>query len=137
LSGRIFCGEPASTSPENALAREWRKSVTTITYRHAEANYRHVHELHRAATSKGTTDMKASRITLFAAAAILGTGSLVSSGHQAAAFDLSFLNKMNPKYTACVNNTRSQVLPQYRDDRKIHDAIIDACARRYPPFPQR
>lgn len=78
--------------------------------------------------------MKTSRIALAAFAAIIGLASLVGSGQPAAALDLSFLNKMNPQYRRCVANTRAQLLPQYRHDRAIHDAIIDSCNRRYPAF---
>jgi hypothetical protein len=78
--------------------------------------------------------MNTSRITLFAFAAIAGIGSLISSGQQAAALDLSFLNKMNPQYTNCVSTTRGNIAPQYRDQRAVHDGIIDYCARKYPPF---
>jgi hypothetical protein len=77
--------------------------------------------------------MKTSRIALFAFAAIVGIGSLVGSG-QAKAGSLDFLNHMNPQYTNCVATTRANIAPQYRDQRDVHDAIIDSCARKYPPF---
>jgi hypothetical protein len=76
--------------------------------------------------------MKASRIALFAFAAIVGFG--VSSGQQVAAGDLSFLNHMNPQYTNCVSSTRANIAPQYRDQRAVHDGIIEYCSRKYPPF---
>jgi hypothetical protein len=82
---------------------------------------------------QGMTDMKPSRIALFAFAAIVGTGTLVGSG-QAKAGSLDFLNHMNPQYTSCIASTRANIAPQYRDQRNVHDAIIDNCARRFPPF---
>ena len=79
--------------------------------------------------------MKTSRIALFAYAAIIGSGSLLSSAQQAAAAgSLDFLNHMNPKYTNCVATTRANIAPQYRDTRAVHDGIIDNCSRRFPPF---
>jgi hypothetical protein len=78
--------------------------------------------------------MKSSHIAVAASAVILAVGLFVGAARQAAAFDLSFLNKMNPSYTRCVSSTRAQLLPQYRDDRKVHDAIIDTCNSRYPAF---
>jgi hypothetical protein len=53
--------------------------------------------------------MKASRIALFAFAAIIGSGSLVSSAQQAAAGSLDFLNRMNPQYKNCVATTRGPI----------------------------
>lgn len=76
--------------------------------------------------------MKTSSLALAAFAAIIGIGSLVGSARQAAAIDLSFLNKMNPQYTKCVNNVRAKVTVPI--DRKLHDAIINACNARYPMF---
>ena len=110
--------------------------VTCITNNFRELAHSPCHELHSAAEqNKGTTDMKTSRAAIFAFAAVVGIGSLIGSGQQAAAeMDLSFLNHMNPQYTGCVNNTRAQLLPQYRDDRAIADAIINRCASLYPPF---
>jgi hypothetical protein len=80
------------------------------------------------------TDMKTSRIALFAFSAIIGSGALVSSAQQVAAGSLDFLNRMNPKYTNCVATTRANIAPQYRDTRAVHDGIIDNCSRRFPPF---
>jgi hypothetical protein len=80
------------------------------------------------------TDMKTSRIALFAFAAIIGSGSLVSSAQQAAAGSLDFLNRMNPQYKNCVATTRANIAPQYRDTRAVHDGIIENCSRRFPPF---
>jgi hypothetical protein len=78
--------------------------------------------------------MKTSRIALFAFAAIIGSGSLLSSAPQAAAGNLDFLNRMNPQYKNCVARTRANIAPQYRDTRAVHDGIIDSCSRKYPPF---
>jgi hypothetical protein len=78
--------------------------------------------------------MKASPIALLAFAALVGTASLLSSGHQAAAGGLDFLNHMNPQFTNCVASTRANIAPQYRDQQAVHDGIIDACAKRYPPL---
>jgi hypothetical protein len=91
-------------------------------------------ELHRAAIPTGMTDMKTSRVVLFAFAAIIGSCALVSSAQQATAGSLDFLNRMNPQYTNCVATTRANIAPQYRDTRAVHDGIIDNCARRFPPF---
>jgi hypothetical protein len=79
--------------------------------------------------------MKTSRIALSAFAAIVGIGPLVSSS-QAKAGSLDFLNHTNPQYTNCIASTRANIAPQYRDQREVHDAIIDNCARRFPPFGQ-
>jgi hypothetical protein len=78
--------------------------------------------------------MKTSRIAIFAFAAIVGTGLLLGSGQKAAAGGLDFLNHMNPQFTNCVASTRANIAPQYRDQRDVHDGIITACARQYPPL---
>jgi hypothetical protein len=79
--------------------------------------------------------MTASRLAALAFAALVGIGALATSpGEAAAAVDLSFLNHMNPEYRRCVNNTQAQLQPQHRNDRKIHDAIIDACSQRFKAF---
>ncbi|MBR1090096.1 hypothetical protein JQ621_21750 [Bradyrhizobium manausense] len=77
--------------------------------------------------------MKTSRIALFAFATIVGIGSLIGSGH-AKAGGLDFLNHMNPQFTNCVADTRAGISPQYRDQPNVHDAVIDYCARKYPPL---
>jgi hypothetical protein len=110
------------------------RRVTSITYMSVRSGHPLSPELHSAATGTGITDMKTSRVALFAFAAIIGSGSLVSSAQQAAAGNLDFLNRMNPQYTKCVATTRANIAPQYRDTRAVHDGIIDNCSRRFPPF---
>jgi hypothetical protein len=78
--------------------------------------------------------MTITRIALVAFTTLIGAGALLGSGHQAAADGLDFLNHMNPKFTNCVNSTRANIAPQYRDQRDVHDGIITACARQYPPL---
>jgi hypothetical protein len=120
----------------NALHRNSKlaRRVTPITYISVRPGHSLSPELHSAATGTGVTDMNTSRIALFAFAAIIGSGSLVSSAQQVAAGNLDFLNRMNPQYKNCVATTRANIAPQYRDTRAVHDGIIDNCARRYPPF---
>mgnify|MGYP007076049198 FL=1 len=65
---------------------------------------------------------------------IAATTTLLGSSQRAAAIDLGFLDRMNPRYKKCVNDVQAQLLPQYRNDRKIHDSIITACNSRYPAF---
>jgi hypothetical protein len=76
-----------------------------------------------------------SSLALAAVAAVIAIGSFVGTTSNAAALDLSFLTQMNPEYKRCVNNVRSQVRGPI--DRKLHDAIIDACNARYPAYPRR
>lgn len=78
--------------------------------------------------------MKTSRIALLAFAVVVGLGTLVGSVQQAAAGSFDWLNKMNPQYKNCVATTRANIAPQYRDQRAVHDGIIDHCARKFPPF---
>jgi hypothetical protein len=47
---------------------------------------------------------------------------------------LAFLNHRNPQFTNCVASTRANIAPQYRDPRDVHDGIITACVRQYPPL---
>jgi len=77
--------------------------------------------------------MCTSRLTQLACVAVIGLGALLGA-RPAAAFNLDFLNHFNPEYTNCINNVHSQLMPQYRNDQKIHDAIIDACNSRHPAF---
>jgi len=79
-------------------------------------------------------DMKTSRIALLVFAAIVGTGSLLGSGQKVAAGGLDFLNHLNPQFTSCVASTRANIAPQYRAQQALHDGIIDACAKRFPPL---
>ncbi|MGY3449390.1 hypothetical protein [Bradyrhizobium sp. USDA 4353] len=73
--------------------------------------------------------------TMLVALVIAGAAAaLLSSSQKAAAIDLSFLDRMNPRYKKCVNDVNAQLLPQYKNDRKIHDSIITACNSRYPAF---
>lgn len=74
--------------------------------------------------------MKISSLALFAFATVIAVGA--SAVQPAAAYDLSFLNRMNPQYTRCVANVRAQVRGPI--DRKLHDAIITACNAKYPAF---
>jgi hypothetical protein len=78
--------------------------------------------------------MTRSRAAIVALAAAVSAGAPFGSGQKAAAVDLSFLSRMNPKYTQCVNNISAQLQPQYKNDRKVHDGIITACNSRYPAF---
>ena len=78
--------------------------------------------------------MKLSRVKLFACTVAAGLGAFAGAGRQAAAMDLSFLNRMNPKYKQCVNNLHAQLQPQYRNDGRINDAIVTACNSRFPAF---
>ncbi|BAM93131.1 hypothetical protein S58_71660 [Bradyrhizobium oligotrophicum S58] len=70
-------------------------------------------------------------VVLVIAAAVT---TLLGSSRRAAAIDLGFLDRMNPRYRKCVNDVQAQLLPQYRNDRKIHDSIVTACNSRYPAF---
>lgn len=77
--------------------------------------------------------MSLSRPALFASILVVGLGSL-SGARPAAASGLDFLDHMNPEYTKCIANVRAQLLPQYRNDAKIHDAIITRCNSLHPAF---
>lgn len=77
--------------------------------------------------------MSLSRPALFASILVVGLGSL-SGARPAAASGLDFLDHMNPEYTKCIANVRGQLLPQYRNDAKIHDAIITRCNSLHPAF---
>lgn len=85
------------------------------------------------AAEETETTMSICRPTLLASVLIVGLGSLVGS-RPAAAINLDFLNHMNPEYTKCINNVRAQLLPQYRNDRKIQDATVKACNNAHPAF---
>lgn len=89
---------------------------------------------HAAEPQKGQT-MTRARLTLFAAA-IASLGMLTAMPRQASALNLDFLNHMNPQYTACINNVNSALAPQYRNDQKLHDRVIEACNRAHPAFGQ-
>jgi hypothetical protein len=78
--------------------------------------------------------MKLSRIAFIAFSVAAGLGAFAGLARQAAAMDLSFLSKMNPKYRQCVNNLHAQLQPQYRNDGKVNDAIVTACNSRFPAF---
>jgi hypothetical protein len=78
--------------------------------------------------------MKLSRIAFSACTVAVSLGAFAGPASQAAAMDLSFLGKMNPKYRQCVNNLHAQLQPQYRADGKINDAIVTACNSRFPAF---
>ncbi|MGY4305203.1 hypothetical protein ACVIJ6_002446 [Bradyrhizobium sp. USDA 4369] len=78
--------------------------------------------------------MSPSRNALVALVTAGAVGTLLGSGRNAAALDLSFLDRMNPKYKQCVANINAELAPQYKNDRKIHDSIITACNSRYPAF---
>lgn len=80
----------------------------------------------------GHIDMKTPSFALAALAASVVIGSLASTSQPAAAFNLGFLNKMNPEYRRCVANVRAQV--RVPIDRNLHDAIINACNARYPAY---
>lgn len=41
---------------------------------------------------------------------------------------------MNLRYKKCVNEVNAQLLPQYRNDREVHDSINIACNSRHPAF---
>jgi hypothetical protein len=86
----------------------------------------------QAAKISGTI-MPLSRLALFASILAVGLGS-VSGARPAAAGSLDFLNHMNPRYKKCIADVRAQLLPQYRNDSKISDAIITNCNRKYPAF---
>jgi hypothetical protein len=77
--------------------------------------------------------MSLSRPTLFASILVVGLG-LLSGASPAAAYNLNFLNQMNPAYKNCVANVSAQLQPQYRNNGKIHDSIIDHCNRTHPAY---
>jgi hypothetical protein len=77
--------------------------------------------------------MSLSRSFLFASIFAVGLGS-ISGARPAAAGGLDFLNHMNPQYKKCVADVRAKLLPQYRNDSKISDAIITRCNSLHPAF---
>jgi hypothetical protein len=77
--------------------------------------------------------MPLSRSFLFAFILVAGLGSL-SGARPAAAGGLDFLNHMNPQYTKCIADVRAKLLPQYRNDSKISDAIVTRCNSLHPAF---
>jgi hypothetical protein len=77
--------------------------------------------------------MSLSRAFLFSFILVVGLGS-ISGGRPAAAGSLDFLNHMNPRYKKCIADVRAKLLPQYRNDSKISDAIVASCNRKYPAF---
>ena len=76
--------------------------------------------------------MSLSRSFLFASILVAGLGSISSARPAEAGLD--FLNHMNPRYKKCIADVRAKLLPQYRNDSKISDAIVASCNRKYPAF---
>ncbi len=67
--------------------------------------------------------------TVFAVTAIAS----VASAH---AGEFDYLNHINPAYTNCINNVKSQIAPGQMTT-KVNDAILNSCHARYPAFAQR